>query len=100
MVYLRIPFMILAVVNLLAGLWAGLIRIGWNLPVAPLTVHHGAIMVGGFLTTLIALEKVIPLKRNLLLIIPMISAFSLVMTIPGYFNIGLGFLLVGSMGLF
>ncbi len=100
MVYLRIPFMMLAVVNLLAGLWAGLIRIGWNLPVGSLAVHHGAIMVGGFLATLIALEKVIPLKRNLLLIIPLISALSLVMTIPGYFQTGLVFLLIGSIGLF
>ena len=100
MVYLRIPFMLLAVVNLLAGLWSGLILIGWNLPVAPLAVHHGAIMVGGFLATLIALEKVIPLKRNLLLIIPLISALSLLMTIPGYFQTGLVFLLIGSIGLF
>lgn len=92
--------MILAVVNLLAGLWAGLIRIGWNLPVAPMAVHHGAIMVGGFLATLIALEKAIPLKRNLLLVIPLISALSLVMILPGYFQTGLVFLLVGSIGLF
>lgn len=99
MVYLRIPFMMLAVVNLLAGIWAGLNRMGWDLPLAPLAVHHGAIMVGGFLGTLIALEKVIPLKRNFLLAIPLISAMSLVMAIPGYFNIGVFFLITGSVGL-
>jgi len=61
MSYLRIPFVVFAVINLLTGLWAGLIRSGWNFPGTPLAVHHGAIMVGGFLTTLIILEKVVPL---------------------------------------
>ena len=64
MSWLRVPFMLVAVINLIAGMWAGLIRLGWELPVAVIAVHHGAIMVGGFLTTLIALEKAIPLKRN------------------------------------
>ncbi len=100
MAYFRIPFMILAVINLLVGLWAGWIRAGWNFPGTSLSVHHGAIMVGGFLTTLIALEKAIPLKRNIVLIVPLISALSLIMAIPGYFNPGLYFLLAGSIGLF
>jgi hypothetical protein len=91
--------MILAVINLVAGVWAGLIRIGWNFPVAPLAVHHGAIMIGGFLTTLIALEKAIPLKRNYVLMIPFISSLSLIMAAPGYFQPGLVFLLAGSVGL-
>lgn len=99
MSYLRIPFMMLAMINLLAGLWAGLIRMGWDFPVAPLAVNHGAIMVGGFLTTLIALEKVVPLKRNFVLVIPLTSALSLLMAIPGYFQPGLYFLIAGSVGL-
>src|SRR6478609_9043629 len=91
--------MMLAVVNLLAGIWAGLHRLGWDLPLAPFAVHHGAIMVGGFLTTLIALEKAAPLKRKFLLIIPFISALSIIMVVPGYFNQGLLFLITGSVGL-
>ena len=97
---IRLPFIILAMANLLAGMWAGLIRIGWSFPLAPLAVHHGAIMVGGFLTTLIALEKAIPLKRNFVLVVPLMSALSLMMAIPGYFQPGLFFLLAGSVGLF
>lgn len=100
MVYYRVPFMMLAFINLLVGIWAGLIRMGWNFPVSTLAVHHGAIMVGGFLTTLIALEKAIPLKRKIVLVIPLLSAFSFVIAIPGYFQFGLFFLLAGSIGLF
>lgn len=81
-------------------MWAGLIRLGWDLPVTPVAVHHGAIMVGGFLTTLIALEKAIPLKRNLALVVPVISALSLLMAVPGYYQVGLYFLISGSVGLF
>lgn len=96
----RIPFMLFAVINLIAGIWSGLLKIGWNLPVSTMAVHHGAIMVGGFLTTLIALEKVIPLKKKLGFVVPVMSALSLVMVIPGYYQIGLYLLLLGSIGLF
>jgi len=100
MSYLRIPFMLAAVFNLIAGIWAGLIRMEWDLPLTPVAVHHGAIMVGGFLTTLIALEKAIPLKQKLAFVVPVISAFSLIMVVPGYFHVGHYFLLAGSVGLF
>lgn len=100
MSYWRIPFMLAAVLNLIAGIWAGLIRLGWDLPLTPVAVHHGAIMVGGFLTTLIALEKVIPLKKKLAFVVPVISALSLMIVVPGYYHEGLYFLLIGSAGLF
>ncbi|MEQ1585628.1 MAG: hypothetical protein ABL895_07110 [Cyclobacteriaceae bacterium] len=100
MSYWRIPFMLAAVINLIAGIWAGLIRMGWDMPLTPVAVHHGAIMVGGFLATLIALEKAIPLKRNLALAVPVISALSLLMAVPGYYQVGLYFLISGSVGLF
>jgi uncharacterized protein (DUF983 family) len=73
---------------------------GWDLPVTPVAVRHGAIMVGGFLATLIALEKAIPLKRKIALVVPVISALSLLMTLPGYYHTGLFFLIAGSVGLF
>lgn len=93
----RIPFMMLAVLNLLLGMWAGLIRMGWSLPLSEVAVHHGAMIVGGFLTTLILLEKVVPLKRKWLLALPLISALSVIMSIPGYFQLGLLFLLAGGI---
>jgi len=100
MSYWRIPFMLAAVLNLIAGIWAGLIRLGWNLPLTSVAVHHGAIMVGGFLASLIALEKAIPLKRNIAMVVPVISALSLLMAVPGYYHSGLYFLIAGSIGLF
>lgn len=91
--------MLLALFSLLAGLDAGLIRIGWDIPFTSLAVHHGAIMIGGFLSTLIALEKVIPLKQKIYYAIPVVNALSLLMVIPELHTIGLIFLFAGGTGL-
>ena len=56
-------------------------------------------MVGGFLATIIALEKAIPLKRNIALVVPVISALSLLIVLPRYYHAGLYFLIAGSVGL-
>lgn len=76
---MRIPFLVLAIAGLIAGLAGGLSRIGWDLNVLQASMHHGAIMVGGFLGTLIALEKIIPLKKKALFVIPALSGASVVL---------------------
>lgn len=62
----RAPLMILAALALLAGLWAGLIRLGWPLPplALQLPAQHGPLMVSGFLGTLISLERAVALSQN------------------------------------
>jgi hypothetical protein len=61
---------LLAALNLLAGLSGGLARLGWNAPTAALQAH-GAVMVGGFFGTLIALERAVALRRGLGLLAPL-----------------------------
>lgn len=62
----RVPLMLLAALALLAGLWAGLIRLGWQLPplALQLPAQHGPLMVSGFLGTLICLERAVALSQN------------------------------------
>ena len=72
----RLPIILFAMFCLLSGLWSGLNRIGWNLNITSVSAHHGAIMVGGFLGTLIALEKIIPIKKKILYLIPVVNASS------------------------
>jgi hypothetical protein len=74
----RLPIVFFAMLCLLSGLWSGLNRIGWDIALLPLTPHHGAIMVGGFLGTLIALEKIIPLKKKSLYLIPVLNGLSVI----------------------
>jgi hypothetical protein len=95
----RLPFMLFAIANLVAGLLAGLARIGWSAATSSSTSAHGAIMVGGFLGTLILLEKALPLKKSYTLLFVIINAFSLVFTfldLPGGSSICL---LIGATGL-
>jgi hypothetical protein len=63
---LRVPLMALSVAGLLAGLWAGLLRLGWALPspFAGLAANHGALMLAGFLGALISLERAAALQRR------------------------------------
>jgi hypothetical protein len=91
--------MLLAMINLIVGLLAGLSRIGWGIDVSPVTAHHGAIMVGGFLGALISLEKAIPLKKNWLLVIPVLCALTPMIAFESVHELGLGLMLAGSIGL-
>lgn len=86
-------------INLIVGLLAGLSRIGWPIDVSTAAVHHGAVMVGGFMGALISLEKALPLKKNWLLIVPLVCAATPVLAVNSFHQVGLGFLLAGSIGL-
>ncbi|MBV9790290.1 MAG: hypothetical protein JOZ51_19020 [Chloroflexi bacterium] len=62
----RIPLLALALLALLGALWGGLLRIGWCWPLlhAPLPLAHGPLIVGGFLGTLIGLERAVALGKR------------------------------------
>lgn len=95
----RLPFVFLAFICLLTGLWTGLSRIGWDIFSLPATAHHGAVMVGGFLGTLIVLEKIIPLKKKILFIIPMLSACNVLFFMLSQPAISTILLILASAGL-
>lgn len=103
----RAPLMILAALALLAGLWAGLIRLGWQLPplLLRLPTQHGPLMVSGFLGTLISLERAVALSQNqggrrLYYLSPLLAglgAVTLFLTLPTAVPRGLSTL--GALGL-
>lgn len=95
----RIPFLLIAFLSLLVGVFAGLARLGWAQFSFPAMIHHGGIMVGGFLGTLISLEKVIPLKKKWLYIFPLLSGSSIVAFFVGSTGISFTLLLAASVGL-
>ncbi|MFZ1752964.1 MAG: hypothetical protein WAU10_04445, partial [Caldilineaceae bacterium] len=61
----RAPLLLMAVATLLLAAWAGIVRIGWGWPVLfpALPMSHGPLMVGGFLGTLIALERAVGVQK-------------------------------------
>lgn len=80
-----LPVGALGIFALLAGLWAGLIRAGWRLPpvLSGLPVAHGALMVSGFLGTLIGLERAVALGRRWAFLAPASAALASVTLVAG-----------------
>ncbi|HET7011203.1 MAG TPA: hypothetical protein VFI11_10540 [Anaerolineales bacterium] len=86
----RLPLLAASLLSLLIGLWVGLVRMGWALPVAPpsLPLAHGPIMVSGFLGTLIALERAVALnalrRQSWPYAAPALSALGVIVLIAGF----------------
>jgi hypothetical protein len=77
----------LAGISLLAGLWAGIVRMGWLLPMPneQFVMMHGPLMVVGFLGSLIGLERAVALRRWWAYFIPIcagLSALSALLGVP------------------
>ncbi|RIK36503.1 MAG: hypothetical protein DCC55_27125 [Chloroflexi bacterium] len=72
-------------ISLLAALWAGLIRLGWGWPfwTAALPAAHGPLMIGGFLGTLISLERAVALGRRWAYLGPALTALGGVLGFAG-----------------
>jgi hypothetical protein len=83
---LRIPIIIAVAIVLIAALWTALIRVGWELPSAGgvTAIQHGALMVSGFLGTLISLERAVALKRRWTYLGPACSALGAILIILGF----------------
>lgn len=100
----NLTFIILpiALFSMLVGVYIGFIRIGWVFPVSnnlPIP-HHGILMAGSFLGTLVSVERVVVLKNRWVWFIPILMVSSLFFLISQQNQIAFGVLLVGSIGYF
>jgi hypothetical protein len=102
----HLPLLLLALLALLAGLWAGLIRLGWNLPpVQPAWVaEHGPLMISGFLGTLVSLERALALaaviRSRLPYAAPLLTALGSLALLLGLPEaVGRGLMALGSLAL-
>lgn len=98
----RLPLLALGMVALLTGLWAGLARLGWDVP-GPrpgFSSLHGPLMVAGFLGTLISLERAVALGRVWAYSAPLLTGLGAVGLILGAsLSLAQGLILAGSVGL-
>jgi len=79
-----LPFLILAILALLAALWAGLMRLGWLLPALTpaLALAHGPLMISGFLGTLIPLERAVAMKQKWMYAPPLLAGLGWLVASP------------------
>jgi len=89
---LRVCLLLSGMSGLVTGIWGGLLRIGWNLP---LPVHHanwitfhGPLMVCGFLGTLIGLERAVGLRAGWTWWAPLLAGAGGVLTEAGVLGWG------------
>lgn len=96
-----LPFLFLAILGLLAALWAGLMRLGWQLPALTpsLAMLHGPVMISGFLGALITLERAVAMKQKWMYLPPLLSGLGwLVATITPELPFGVILLTLASLG--
>jgi hypothetical protein len=79
----RVPLLALGFVALVAGVGAGLARLGWAVPAAGLAGWHGPLMVCGFLGTVIAIERAVALGRPWAWAGPLLAGIGSVVTVSG-----------------
>jgi hypothetical protein len=83
--FARVPLMALGGLSLVAAMWAGLVRMDWNLPIPHLRFPetHGPLMVVGFLGTVIGLERAVALKKPWAYGTPLFAALSAIAQLTG-----------------
>ena len=82
---LRFLFIAFAGVSLLSGMWIGIARLGFALPLPnpDMIALHGPLMAIGFLLTLIGLERAAAVERWWVYGIPLLSLLSIVTLVLG-----------------
>ena len=77
---LRFLFIALAGLSLLSGIWVGIARLGFALPLPDpaMIALHGPLMAIGFLLTLIGLERAAAVDRWWVYGIPLLSVFTII----------------------
>lgn len=97
----RMPLMAIGLLSMACGVWLGLVRLGWNLPLPSqdALIVHGPLMVCGFLGTLICLERAVALGTTWGYAAPtLVAAGALALDLP-IGPVGPLFITAGSIGL-
>ncbi|MEQ9403899.1 MAG: hypothetical protein RIM99_09955 [Cyclobacteriaceae bacterium] len=94
-----VPLLLLIASSLISGILTGWYRMGFYLPVSAVYVHHGAIMTGSFLGTVILIERITGMKAKWLFVFPLINVSSIVFFWLGVTSVGYLTLILGAIGL-
>ena len=98
----RLPLLALGILALLAGMWAGLLRLAWLIPPITPTLAgvHGPLMVAGFLGTLISMERAVAIGRRWTYAAPLFTALGALVLIVGVApTLGALLITLGSAGM-
>jgi hypothetical protein len=92
--------LMVAMATLMVGIWSGLLRLGftWAGIGSHLPAIHGPLMVGGFLGTLISLERAVAVGRRWAYLAPILTAAGAILLLTGIpSQWGASFITAGSL---
>lgn len=94
----RLPLLALGMMALLTGIWAGLARLGWDVPLPRpgFSALHGPLMVSGFLGTLISLERAVALGQSWAYAATLLTALGALVLVAGGPLVAAQLLMVGG----
>ncbi len=80
------PFLLLGIIALITALWGGLQRMGVAMPFLNLAIplSHGQLMIGGFLGTVISLERAVAMKKSWYFLAPMFAGLGSLFLLFGF----------------
>jgi hypothetical protein len=93
----RVALLLLAASCLVAGVAGGLARMGADVPAGQAAALHGALMVGGFLGTVISLERAVALATPLAYGAPLAAGAALLLALAGFVQPGALLLVAASI---
>jgi hypothetical protein len=85
----RIALLLFAAASLVAGVWGGLARLGIPVTFPQAAANHGALMTGGFLGTVISLERAIALGKPFGFGAPLAAGIGAALLLLGFREAGL-----------
>jgi hypothetical protein len=73
----RLPLILTGIITLLIAIYGGLQRMAWDLPMinTVIPLSHGPLMVGGFLGTVIGIERAVVIKKFWSFLGPLFTGF-------------------------
>jgi len=82
---IRFPLLAMGMIALITGIWIGLQRIGWSLPVMDINwiLIHGPLMICGFLGTVIGLERAVAQNKMFFYIGPLFTGLGAILMLTG-----------------
>ena len=96
----KLPFILLVAGSLVSGILTGWYRLGFDMPVSHVFLHHGALMIGGFLGTVILIERIVALKQKWLFAFPIVNGCSVLFYFLELPQVSSVCLIIGALGLF
>lgn len=97
---MRLALLALAGLALVAGVFGGLVRLGAPFALPSATAMHGALMIAGFLGTVLSLERAIALGSSLALTAPLASGLGALAMLAGFHRAGIALWLLAPCALF